>query len=152
MNPPPFSPPVVPDRDADHLRLLSIFHYVIAGFGVFGMCFLGLHFTIMNAAFTNASNWEDSAKGGPPPEAIMDILKWVYLFLGLLIIAGIVLNVLTATSLSRRRNRTLCFVTAGLNCLQFPLGTLLGVFTIIVLSRESVRLKFAVSGMERVSS
>jgi hypothetical protein len=30
-------------------------------------------------------------------------------------------------------------VVAGLNCAQMPLGTVLGVFTLMVLSRESVK-------------
>jgi hypothetical protein len=30
-------------------------------------------------------------------------------------------------------------VVAGINCLHIPLGTVLGIFTIVVLCRESVR-------------
>jgi hypothetical protein len=30
-------------------------------------------------------------------------------------------------------------VIAGINCLSFPFGTALGIFTLIVLSRESVQ-------------
>jgi hypothetical protein len=33
-------------------------------------------------------------------------------------------------------------VVAGLNVLQVPLGTLLGVFTLLVLARDSVRQAF----------
>jgi hypothetical protein len=34
-------------------------------------------------------------------------------------------------------------VIAGLNCIQIPFGTALGVFTIIVLLRDSVREAYA---------
>ena len=36
------------------------------------------------------------------------------------------------------RHRTFSRVVAGLNCLHIPLGTVLGIFTSIVLGRESV--------------
>jgi hypothetical protein len=144
MNPPPLpAPPIVRDQDAEQLRLLSIFHYVVAGFGVFGMCFMGFHYYMMSTIFMNPRMWEESQKGGPPPEVFFDAFKWVYVAAGLVFLVDIVMNVLAAGALARRRNRTLCFITSGLNCLQFPLGTLLGVFTIIVLNRDSVRAKFA---------
>lgn len=152
MNPPPLSAPVVRDQDGEHLRLLSIFHYVIAGFGVFGMCFIGFHYYLMSTVFLNPRLLEKSSKGGPPPEVFFDAFKWFYLFFGLAILVGIVMNVLAAGALARCRNRTLCFITAGLNCLHFPLGTALGVFTIIVLNRESVRAKFAAAEQSPASS
>jgi hypothetical protein len=53
-----------------------------------------------------------------------------------------VLDVMAARSLSTRQRRTFCMVIAALNCMNAPLGTLLGVFTFIVLGRDSVRLEF----------
>ena len=50
---------------------------------------------------------------------------------------------LTGSSLKQRRRRTLCFVVACLMLPSFPLGTILGVFTIIVLRRPSVQELFA---------
>lgn len=41
--------------------------------------------------------------------------------------------------LAAKRNYTFSFIVAALICLNFPLGTLLGVFTIIVLVRPSVK-------------
>jgi hypothetical protein len=41
--------------------------------------------------------------------------------------------------LRERKNRTFSFVVACVNCIHVPLGTVLGVFTIVVLSRESVK-------------
>lgn len=45
--------------------------------------------------------------------------------------------------LSQRRHWLFCLIVAGLSCLNMPLGTVLGVFTIIVLNRESVKSLFA---------
>ena len=53
-----------------------------------------------------------------------------------------VLEFMVARRIVRRQSRVLCLVVAGLNCLSFPLGTTLGVFTFIVLSRPQVAESF----------
>ena len=50
-----------------------------------------------------------------------------------------VLNVLSGLFLRARKHWTFSIVVAAIDCLHFPLGTVLGVFTIIVLIRPSVR-------------
>jgi hypothetical protein len=50
---------------------------------------------------------------------------------------------LVGRSLPHRRRRTFCMVMAGLMCLSVPVGTVLGVFTLIVLARPSVAALFA---------
>jgi hypothetical protein len=37
----------------------------------------------------------------------------------------------------------LCFAMAGVECIFMPFGTVLGVFTILVLNRQSVKELFA---------
>ena len=126
-------------QDRDHLRLLAIFHYVFAGLGICGLGFIALHYTMLNSIMAM-----ERAKGRPdaPPEAFMDIFMWVYLVIGVMCIVGMALNALAARFLKARRNRTFCMVVAGLNVLQVPFGTLLGVFTLLVLARDSVRQAF----------
>jgi hypothetical protein len=46
---------------------------------------------------------------------------------------------MTGRSLALRKRYSFVFVMACVECLFIPFGTVLGVFTIIVLSRESVR-------------
>jgi hypothetical protein len=73
-------------------------------------------------------------------------IGWLFVIIGgfvaLLSIAYGICLILAARSLTMRRNRTFCMVIAGINCLHFPLGTLLGVFTFIVLIRPSVVARF----------
>ena len=40
------------------------------------------------------------------------------------------------------RSRRFVVVAAAINCIAFPFGTILGVFTLVVLNRESVRAMF----------
>ncbi|MDP0495746.1 MAG: hypothetical protein Q7Q73_06010 [Verrucomicrobiota bacterium JB024] len=59
--------------------------------------------------------------------------------LTLLALMAPVALLLSARFLQQSRRYLFSFVVAVLLCLAFPLGTVLGVFTIIVLSRESTK-------------
>ena len=65
-----------------------------------------------------------------------------YLIAGVMLVAAGVGNILSANFMRKRKYRAFSFVVACLNCLQIPFGTALGVFTIIVLSRDSVRAQY----------
>jgi len=63
----------------------------------------------------------------------------------LIILAGWVLSILIIIAgkrLKARKNYNYCIVVAFIECLFVPLGTVLGVFTIINLNKESVRSLF----------
>ena len=124
--------------DAEHLRLLGIFHFVSAALAFVGVLFATLYFVLIWAVFANPEMWARSQEG-PPPEAFITIFQW---FTGIGVIWFVVScvgNLLSGLFLRTRRHRTFSMVIAGINCLHIPLGTLLGVFTLAVLGRESVR-------------
>jgi peptidoglycan biosynthesis protein MviN/MurJ (putative lipid II flippase) len=134
-------PPLPRDQrkiDGNHLDILSIFHFIGAVLALFGILFLLAHYAFMHAMFTNPQFWQGQ-KQEPPPEQIFAILKWFYLIFGLWFLASGVLNLISGFCLRARKCRTVSFIVAGINCVQIPLGTVLGVFTIIVLVRDSVR-------------
>lgn len=70
------------------------------------------------------------------------------LALGMIITSWIVaaLVVLAGKSLKQRKRHTFCMIVAGIECLFMPLGTVLGVFSLVVLTRPSVKALFAQSG------
>ena len=136
-----FAPPLQSDRrriDEGHLSLLSIFHFVSAGLAVLGLLFLFAHYTIFHFFFTNPAMWQGSKQPGPPPQFFM-FLQGLYAIMGTWFITSGVLNVLSGLFLRARKHWTFSIVVAAIDCLHFPLGTVLGVFTIIVLIRPSVR-------------
>ena len=47
-------------------------------------------------------------------------------------------------SLSHRKHYWFAFIVSCIECLFVPFGTILGVFTIIVLSRQSVKTLFSI--------
>jgi hypothetical protein len=144
MNGTPPMPPMAPlprdqrNIDTDHLNLLSIFHFVGAGLALLGILFLMAHYTFMHFIFKNPEMWQNQ-KGGPPPAQFFSIFIVFYIIVGIWFVASAILNVLSGLFLHARKNRTFSLVVAGINCVHMPLGTVLGIFTIIVLSRPSVR-------------
>ena len=140
-------PPLMKDQrkiDADHLNLLAIFHFVGAGLAVLGIAFLVAHFAFMHAIFANPKFFENQKQPMPvPPEQILAMMKWFYLAGAVWLVASAILNVVSGVCLRARKGRTFSMVVAGMNCLHLPLGTVLGVFTLIVLLRDSVRELYA---------
>lgn len=126
-------PPALSKQDAEHLRILMILHYVVAALAFVGLGFMAIHFLLFNSLMANLKG-----QAPPPPEFFM-IFGLVYAFASGFMLIGGILNLVSASNLRKRHNRTLSLIVAGLNCLQIPFGTALGVFTIIVLTRDSVR-------------
>ena len=124
--------------DKQHLKLLSIFHYVVGAITALFSCFPLIHIAIGLAMLCGALDGE----GGPPR-----FFGWLFIvFPGIFILCGWALSVciiIAGKKLARRRARMYCLVVAGLECTLMPFGTVLGVFTIIVLMRDSVKDLFS---------
>ena len=70
------------------------------------------------------------------------------IFAAMFITLGWIMAALLLTTgrfLARRKHHQFCLVMAGIECLFMPFGTFLGVFTILVLVRESVKPLFGVN-------
>ncbi len=128
--------------DEEHLKLLSLGYMISGGFAAlfsfFGLLYLGiglvLALTLSRAPTTS---------GEAPPAFI----GWIFAGVGLVFFLGAIAVAMArfyvASSLRRRKSRTICMVVAGIGCLEFPYGTLLGVATFIVLGRDSVQRLFS---------
>jgi hypothetical protein len=87
----------------------------------------------------------EQAKPGEelPPE----FLGWIFAVLGtVLFLIGLAMAIcilIAGRSIALRKRYSFAFVMACIECLFIPFGTILGVFTIIVLLRESVKALFA---------
>jgi hypothetical protein len=127
--------------DKQHLNLLSIFHFVGAGLAFLGVGFVLVHYALMSTLTNNAALWAKN-QAGPPPAEFFAMFKWFYLMFGGWFGTTLLFNMLAGFYLRARKHRTVCFITAALNCLHIPFGTVLGIFTIIVLVRDSVRRSF----------
>jgi len=131
------------DRDTEQLNLLAIFHYVVAGLAAI-FSFFPLLYTAVGVIFIFVAR-HGAAKPGEelPPE----FLGWIFAVLGLvLIVIGIAMAIcilIAGRSLALRKRYSFALIIACIECLFVPFGTILGVFTIVALSRESVRALFS---------
>lgn len=130
-------------RDGEHLKLLSLFHGVFAGLALLGIAFLFVHHFMMHTIFSNPEFGRGQHGAAPPPRVFLDAFVWFYVFMGALLVMACAANALSALFLWRKQHRMFSMVVGGLNCLQIPFGTALGVFTILVLSRDSVQELYA---------
>jgi len=131
------------NQDKEHLRLLAIFHYVVAGLAAL-FSFFPLLYTTVGAIFIFAARHGTPKPGEePPPEFIGWILAIVGSLLFLLGVAIAICILIAGRSLAKRTCYWLALVVACIECLFIPFGTILGVFTIVVLSRESVKALFS---------
>jgi hypothetical protein len=127
------------NEDLSHLKVLSICFYVKAGLTAMTALIFSIY--IFLGAFFMAADIPRKANE-PPPELLGGIFVGVGLVLMLIFFALAFLAFWAGRSLSKHKNYTFCLVIAGLVCLSMPLGTILGIFTLIVLMRDSVRAIF----------
>jgi len=130
------------DRDTEQLNLLAIFHYVVAGFAAL-FSFVSLLYTAVGVIFIFAAR---HGTGKPGEELPPEFLGWIFAVVGsLLFVIGIMMAIcilIAGRSLAMRKRYTFALVMACVECLFVPFGTILGVFTIVALSRESIRTLF----------
>lgn len=125
-----------PDRE--HLNLLGIFHYVLAGMNAFSGCMPIFHVAFGVAMLSGAFD------GGPNPPPPMVGLLFATVGGGFMLIFWTLalLKLLAGRWLRSQQHYRFCYVVACLDCVQMPWGTVLGVFTIMALSRPSVKILF----------
>ena len=132
------------DTTEHDLKLLSIGYYVQGGVVTFysflGLCYVGFMGAIVFKAI------HDSAQNGVAdqvPSWVLPVIGAVVATFILVILVSGLLLLYAGLTLRRRRHRTFLLVMAALNCMAVPYGTLLGIFTFIVLNRPSAKALFA---------
>ncbi len=103
-------------------------------------CFPLIHIAIGFAMLSGAFDGKDA-----PPKFLG---LFFIIFPGIMMLCGWILAIcifIAGSRLAHYRARTYCLVIAGLECLFMPFGTVLGVFTIVVLMKNSVKELFETS-------
>jgi len=135
-------PPVRRNRDAENLKLLSAFYYVLAGLLAALACWQIIHVSIGIGILAELGPFGDG-------EAHVDLIGSMLVILGLFCIifdsALVALLVTAGNCLRNCTRRVFCLVVACLSCAMIPLGTILGVLSIVLLCKPSVKALFASS-------
>jgi hypothetical protein len=135
--------------DVSYLKTISILHYVWGGiilfFSLLMLIYIGFGVAIVSGTFAPAPMQGPTT--GPAVNADMPReFGWFFIgFGGIAMMVGLtlgILNIVSGRRIEARRSRVFSFVIAGINCVSFPFGTALGVFTFILLSKDSVKAMY----------
>jgi hypothetical protein len=130
----------------DQVRLLGIFHFVVAAFS--GLFSLLPSLYVLMGAWMLRGGFPQAPQAPPPPE----IVGWAMIAMGsFLMLLGFAFTALLAVAgrfLLVHRHWTFCVVVAAIACAAFPVGTALGVFTILVLARPEVKAAFGAAPLD----
>lgn len=146
-------------EDAEHLSALSIGHFILAGvallggvpmlvYGVAGARLVDEFGSDLSMAMGDIPGQPGAGPFGGNPDAILQdlttLLTTMIAAVVLFALVSAIHLVVVGVKIRQRRWWTFCYLTGWGECLMFPFGTILGIFTIIVLSRSSVKRLFGV--------
>lgn len=116
---------IMVNRDEEHLKLLGLFHLIIAGLNALAIIIFVLVPLLMGPSFFSAVQIPPV----PPEKLIFGLL------LGILIVAVYAFN---GWSLRNKKYRISCMILSCIECItNLPYGMILGLSAIFVLRRES---------------
>jgi hypothetical protein len=127
----------------DKTRLIGIFYIVFGAMGILGLPVIYLQQRVMNMVFANMG--EIGAEAQPIMDLFHDLMEILMPALMVLIIAHIVFNVLVGICFIKHKFYYTCLITSIFTCLVFPIGTILGVFSLMTLIDEDVKKLFYIS-------
>lgn len=108
------------------LKIISIIYYVFSALGALSsvICSLGLFFGLQSFLGFTTGIMIAGAAG-----LVMLGLTYVFYFA-------------LAQNLSKQKGHLYCAITSGINCLTFPIGTALGIWTLILINKPEIKALF----------
>jgi len=131
------------NEDESHLNILSIFHYVVAAMAGLIACFPIIHLVIGISMLTGSFFPRASDAGEAFPFTLFGLFFTI--IPAAIILFGWAFAICLAVAghfLSKKQRYMFCLVMACVSCIFMPFGTVLGVFTILVLMRPPVKAMF----------
>jgi magnesium-transporting ATPase (P-type) len=149
--------------DAGNLNALTLCHFILGGVTALFSCMFIIHIVMgtmmlhnpgmftprpMPQAAPSAPPYPGQLSPGQPYPFFPSFMGYMFVTVGTIaVLGGWTLGALTAYAgrcLKARRNYLYILIIAGCNCgFVMPFGTVLGVFTFIVMTRPTVKALFA---------
>jgi hypothetical protein len=136
------------NQNAQYLKVLSIFHFVVAAITALVACFPILHFLVGLWLFAGSLMPGAFGESATPPFPVPLSGLFFMAIAGTFILTGwafAVCQALNGYFLLTRKRHMFCLIVAGIECAFPPLSTVLGVFTVVLLLQPAVREMFGVS-------
>jgi hypothetical protein len=134
------------DTNRQYIDFLAACNYFAAALAFLFGCFPIFHVLFGVGIFLGAL--QESFNGAAFPGLLGSLMALFFLFMGTLMVLSFWAYgygmMKSAQYLKRRERYVFCMVMAAVSCILFPIGTALGVFTIILLLQEDVKVDFGV--------
>jgi hypothetical protein len=142
---PPQPPPALTPQDESNLNVLGILFFVYAGMIGIGVLALSAFAVIPAILISGAAAGSPPPPGAPPPLLFGGIFAAIFGLFALLLAVKCVILILAGRALGRRQHYVLVMIGACASLFTFPLGTALGVCTILMLQKPSVKVAFGMA-------
>ena len=126
----------------EHLNWLSISYFVFGGLSLMVALIMLIYTIVFGAILSSPGIRQEMDATEPVVGYVFGIISIVFLVIFIFVLAIGILQIIAGFRIRQKRNRIFNIVIGILALPSFPLGTALGVFTIIVLSRPSVIAMF----------
>jgi hypothetical protein len=130
------------DTTAHDLKILSICYYIQAGIvGVYSLFILS-YAAFVGTLLETVLRHSPQASGQELPPWLGSLLATIFVVVFCLSISWAACLVLSGRWLIHYKHRLFCQIIAGINCAGVPYGTILGIFTFVVLGRSEAKRLF----------
>ena len=131
------------NQDIEQIKIISIFHFVVAAIAGLFACFPIFHLLMGISMLTGSFFQGETPTGMPFPFSLFGLMFTLIpaaiILLGWAFAIGLGIS---GYFLLKKQHYLFCMVMAGISCVFTPFGTVLGVFTIVILTRPSVKELF----------
>ena len=132
------------EKDVEHLKLLGIFHYIWGGLSLVGALFIGAYFLVIGFVLMN----NPSGSASSEDSGSASVAGGIFIAVGVvLFLIYVIYGVLTLMAGGKYRKHQggywFCFTLAIVTLILGGIpGIVLGIFSLVVLGRESVKALF----------
>ena len=132
------------EKDLEHLKLLGVFHYIWGALSLIGGIIIGVYFLVFGVILMNNPPTSTSSEDTGATSMAGGILIGVGVVLFLIVVAYGILTLMAGGKYRKHQGGYwFCFILAIVTLVIGGIpGIVLGIFSLIVLSRESVKTLF----------
>ena len=132
------------EKDLEHLKLLGIFHYIWGALSLLGGIFIGGYFLVIGVILMNNPPTSTSSEDSGTASMAGGILIGVGVVLFLIVVVYGILTLMAGGKYRKHQGGYwFCFILAIVTLVIGGIpGIVLGIFSLIVLSRDSVKALF----------
>ncbi|NJK92913.1 MAG: hypothetical protein HC904_14485 [Blastochloris sp.] len=137
---------IIMNEAEEHLKYLRIGYYVFGGITAVFALFPLLHVAVGIAAITGLLD-NHSSQGSFPPMVgwLFVVMGSVFILMGQCIAA---FSIFCGRCIKKRQHYLCILITGCILCALFPFGTVIGVFTIILLNKPEIKKLFEKKSIE----